>query len=369
MRVALVANTTWNIYNFRLNVIDMLLNAGHEVVVIAPVDHYISYKEKFKTVTHIPLHTLKRKSLNLFNDIAFALELKRVYAQVQPDMILHYTVKPNIYGGWAAKKNGIKSFAFVTGLGYAFLHNGIVEKITKRLYRWSNQFHEKVIFENVDDRLFFTDLGLMAKDQGVSIKGCGVNTGFFKPLKRAGDSEKFIFTFLGRLIYDKGIKEFVDAAKIIKKKYKHTEFWIIGDIDKDNPAAIKEKDLVVWVKERTVRYLGPKFNVKRSIADSDCIVLPSYREAIARSITEGMSMGKPVIATDTAGCREAIDENKNGFLVPVKDAVALSAAMEKMLLLSEEERTQMGNYGRLKAISEFDDKIIANSIKEIIFGV
>ncbi len=368
MKIAIVANTTWNIYNFRLNVIEMLLHVGHEVVVIAPVDGYISYKEKYKTVRHIPLKSLNRKSLNVFKDIAFALELKKIYSKLQPDIILHYTVKPNIYGGWAAKQNGIKSYAFVTGLGYAFLHNGIVEKITKKLYRWSNRFHEKVIFENVDDRLFFVELGLVRKDQGISIKGCGVNTDFFKPMEKSKEQGKFIFTFLGRLIYDKGIKEFVDAAKIIRKEYDFVEFWIIGDVDKENPAVVRESDLVSWVKERTVKYLGPKFSVKESIADSDCIVLPSYREAIARTITEGMSMEKPVIATDTAGCREAIDNNKNGFLVPVKDAVGLSNAMRKMLLLSDEERAQMGRYGRLKAIAEFDDRIIANSIKEIVLG-
>jgi len=369
LKVALVANTTWNIYNFRLNIIEMLILEGHNVIVIAPVDHYIFYKERFQTITHIPLKELRRKSLNVLSDLLFALELKKIYANLQPDIVLHYTVKPNIYGGWAAHKNGIKSYAFVTGLGYAFLHNGIVEKITKKLYKWSNRFHEKVIFENIDDRLFFERLGLIKKNQGVSIKGCGVDTSYFRPMNRKGDPSRFIFTFLGRLIYDKGIKEFVEAAKIIKQKYKYVSFWIIGDTDNENPASIKEKDLMAWVREKIVVYLGPKYKVKKSIANSDCIVLPSYREGFARALSEGMSMGKPVITTDTAGCREAVVDGVNGFLVPVKDAVALSIAMEKMLLLSIEARLELGKNGRQMAVAEFDDKIIANSIKEILFGV
>ncbi len=352
-----------------MNVIEMLLADGHEVVVITPLDKYIFYKERFDDVLHIPIKKLNRKSTNIFKDIAFAMELRRIYAKVKPDLILHYTVKPNIFGGWAAHQNGVRSIAFVTGLGYAFLHNGIVEQITKRLYRWSNKFHVKVIFENIDDRLFFERLGLVAKEQGVSIKGCGVDTGYFRPMKRKGDSNKFIFTFLGRLIYDKGIREFVEAAKIIKNKYPNVEFWVVGAIDSQNPAAVKENDLMLWVSEKAIEYLGEKDKVKKSIANSDCIVLPSYREAIARAITEGMSMMKPVITSDAPGCKEAVDDGVTGYLVSVKDSISLSNAMERMLLLDDNARREMGRKGREKAILEFDDKIIANRIKQIIFEI
>lgn len=167
-------------------------------------------------------------------------------------------------------------------------------------------------------------------------------------------------------MYDKGVVEFVEAAKIIKSKFDNVEFWMIGEIDHSNPATVKEDDLVLWVKSRTVIYHGFKDNVKKYIAQSDCVVLPSYREAIARSITEAMSMEKVVIATETAGCREAIEHGKNGLLVPVREINSLAGAMEEIINMSEETRLKMGKEGRIKAINQFDERLIAHDIFKII---
>ena len=365
-KIAIVANSTWNIHNFRLNVVEKLLQDGFEVFVIAPVDKYIHYKEKYPDVTHIPLKKLSRDSLNPFKDIQLTLELARIYKKIKPDLVLHYTVKPNIYGGIAAGINKINSLAVVTGLGYTFIHNGFVKKITKLLYRFTSRFHKKIIFENIDDRLLFIKNGLIKKDKGVSIKGCGVDSSFFSPLPNGIVKEKTTFTFIGRLLYDKGVQEFVEAAKRIKEKSDNVDFWLVGEIDKNNPAAIKNEELNDWVKDEVVTYHGSTNDVKKYIAASDCIVLPSYREAIARSITEGMAMEKPVITTDTPGCREAVEDGKNGYLVPVKDVKALSNSMEKFLHLDVNERHIMGEHGRKKVLSEFDDKLIANQIVDII---
>ncbi len=365
-KIAIVANSTWNIYNFRLNIIEKLLDEGFEVTVIAPIDKYIHYKEKYPEVTHIALKKLNRDSLNPWKDFRLMLELTRIYKRVNPDLVLHYTVKPNIYGGIAAKLNNIASLAVVTGLGYTFIHNGFVKKITKSLYRFTSGFHRKVIFENIDDRLLFTNYGLIEKDKGISVKGCGVDSSFFSPLPNGIRKEKTTFTFIGRLLYDKGVKEFVEAAKIIKEKFEKVDFWLVGEIDKNNPAAVKNDDLVDWVKEKVVIYHGATNDVKKYIAASDCIVLPSYREAIARSITEGMAMEKPVITTDTPGCREAVEDGENGYLVPIKDVVALSNSMEQFLQLDYEKRHNMGVLGRKKVLEEFDDKLVANQIVDII---
>ena len=366
IKIAIVANSTWNIYNFRLNVVEKLLHDGFEVFVIAPVDKYIHYKEKYPKVTHIPLKKLSRDSLNPFKDIQLTLELAKIYRKINPDLVLHYTVKPNIYGGIAARLNKITSLAVVTGLGYTFIHNGFVKKITKLLYRFTSRFHKKIIFENIDDRLLFIENGLIKKDKGISIKGCGVDSSFFSPLPNGVVKEKTTFTFIGRLLYDKGVQEFVEAAKRIKEKSDNVDFWLVGEIDKNNPAAIKNEELNDWVKDEVVTYHGSTNDVKKYIAASDCIVLPSYREAIARSITEGMAMEKPVITTDTPGCREAVEDGKNGYLVPVKDVKALSNSMEKFLHLDVNERHIMGEHGRRKVLFEFDDKLIANQIVDII---
>lgn len=361
-----MANTTWNIYNFRLNVIDILLKNNFKVYVIAPVDKYIHYKERYNEITHVPLKKLSRDSVNPIKDILLTIELNGIYKKIKPDIILHYTVKPNIFGGIAAKLSKIQSIAVITGLGYAFIHNGYVRKITEQLYKYTSSIHETIIFENNDDRELFENSHLIKSGFGVSIKGCGVDTKHFKFKKSKRKNDKVVFTFIGRLIYDKGVNEFVQAAKLIRQKYDNVEFWLVGEIDKHNPAAVRNKDLVNWVREKTVIYHGSINDVRSFIANSSCIVLPSYREGLSRVLMEAASMSIPIITSDTAGCREVVEEGLNGFLVPIKDVEKLADSMESFLSLSNEKRNEMGKYGRAKVLKEFDDKIIAQNILDII---
>lgn len=337
-----------------------------DVVVIAPVDEYITYKEKYPSVRHYNLRLLDRDSTNPIKDILLVLELVRRYKQIKPDIILHFTNKPNIYGGIAAKITGSKSIAVVTGLGYAFINKGYVRRVMTWLYQFSSRFHQKFIFENIEDRELFAQLGIVSGDKAISVKGCGVDTTWYHPYPNGQLKGKTIFTFIGRLLYDKGIREFVEAARLIKKQRKDVEFWIVGELDAENPATIDKDDLVRWVEEDVVYYHGFIKDVRNIIAESDCIVLPSYREAIPRTITEGMSMAKPVITTDTAGCREAVEIGVNGYLVKLKDVNSLVQTFENFLNLSYSDKIRMGDAGRLKAINEFDDKMIAENIFKYI---
>ena len=365
--IAIVANTTWNIYNFRLNVLDKLLFENFRIYVIAPVDEYIHYKESYPNVVHIPLKTLDRDSINPVKDILLTLELIRKYKRIRPDIVLHYTVKPNIYGAVAAKLLGIPSVAVVTGLGYAFIHQGLIKNITVGLYRLFSRFHKKVIFENIDDRLLFSKLKIIKNGQGISVKGCGVNTEQFYPDKNGKTGHKLIFSFIGRLLYDKGVKEFVEAAHMVRSRHDHVEFWIIGEIDKGNPAAIKEEDLISWVKDKSILYLGSTQNVQKYIAASDCIVLPSYREGMPRIILESMAMAKPVITTKSAGCRETVHEGENGYLIEVADSKSLEYAVNKFIDLNPGQREAMGIKGREMAEEHFNSKKIANEVFSIIY--
>ncbi|MDA9774019.1 glycosyltransferase family 4 protein [Saprospiraceae bacterium] len=361
MRIALVANSTWNIYNFRLNVINKLLSEGHEVIVVAPVDEYLEYKEKYPDIQHYGIRSLDRDSTNPLKDLLLVAELTRRYRIVKPDLILHYTNKPNIFGAVAAWRRGVPSIAMVTGLGYPFIRGGWIKKLTSFLYKSTSRFHDKFIFENIADRELFEEKSIIKKDQGVSIKGCGVDVEFYKPRgSRKGD--EVVFTFIGRLLYDKGIKEFVEAAKKIKEKNKSIKFWVVGELDPDNPATLEKEQLANWVNNSIIEYHGFQRDVRNIIHDSSCIVLPSYREAIPRTITEGMSMGKPVITTDTAGCREAVDVGVNGYLVKVKNSESLAEGFEKFIKLTEDQRKKMGDKGREKVLSEFDDRKIADAI-------
>lgn len=370
-RIAIVANTTWNIYNFRLNIIRMLQDEGHEVIVMAPVDKYISYQEQFRDVVHVPVRKLRRDSVNPITDIQLTLELVDLYRQYKPDVVIHYTVKPNIYGGIAAKIAGVPSIAVVTGLGYAFIHNGIVKRTTKQLYKLSSKYHQKIVFENQDDRDLFISLNLIDPQKGLSVKGCGVDTASYIPEESKLHKEpgEILFTFVGRMLYDKGVREFTSAAKKVREKYPKAKFWIIGELDNENPSSIKESDLVQWVRDDGIKYLGAKDNVRPFLRDSDCIVLPSYREGMPRVIMEAMSMARPVITTDTAGCREAVDDGLNGFLVPVGDDQKLAEAMFAVIGMTDEERKRMGVLGREKAIEQFDENIVSGFFHGLIDSI
>lgn len=367
LKIALVANSTWNIYNFRLNIIEKLLNAGFDVIVVAPIDAYVTYRNKFPTVKHIAVKELARKGTNPIQDLKLLLEFRQIFRREQPDLILHYTVKPNIYGGIAARLTHSNYIGVITGLGYTFLHNGLIYKITKILYRLSFKNAAKVVFENIDDRILFNGLGITTSEKSVSLKGCGINTEHFKlNIVPTNDNRHRVFSFIGRFLYDKGIKEFVEAARIVKEKHPNTQFWLIGSIDTQNPSAIDESELQAWIEKGIVIYKGQVEDVRPFIAQSDCIVCPSYREAIARVLQEGMAMEKAVITTDVAGCREAVEEGKNGYIVKVKDPKNLADAMFRIIEMSHNDLIKLGKYGRKKVEKEFDDRIIARQFLEII---
>lgn len=364
--IALVANSTWNIYNFRQNLIDRFIKEGYEVFVIAPVDEYISYREKYSEVRHFNLRMMDRDGTNPFRDILLVLEMIRRYRKLSPDVVLHFTNKPNIYGGIAAKIAGVKSIAVVTGLGHAFINNGLTKSIMEWLYRQTGMLHEKFIFENADDRALFIQLKIISESKSISVKGCGVDTEYFKQSTTPKSAENIIFTFIGRLLYDKGIKEFVSAARIIKAKHPEVQFWVVGELDDDNPSTVDRDELVRWIDQDTIIYQGFHKDIRPIINESNCIVLPSYREGLPRTILEAMSMSRPVITTDTAGCRETVDEGLNGYLVPIKDVDALAVAIQKIIDLTPEERTNMGIQGREKVLKEFNDQLIADNIFNIV---
>ena len=364
--IALVANSTWNIHNFRLNLLDKFIGEGHDVIVIAPVDQYIEYKEKYPAVKHVALRSLDRDSTNPLKDLVLITELTRKYKRLKPDLVIHFTNKPNIYGAIAARRAKIDSIAIVTGLGYAFIHNGFIKSVTTALYKYTSKYHKKFIFENIEDRELFENENIITEGQGISVKGCGVNTTYFHPYPNQEVNEAMIFTFVGRLLYDKGVKEFVEAARIIKLVHPKTQFWLVGELDPDNPATVEKDELIEWVDSDIVYYHGFQRDVRPFISKSDCVVLPSYREAIPRTITEAMAMAKPVITTDTAGCREAVEVEVNGYLAKLRDANDLAESMQKIISLTEEERKSMGQAGRNIVMNQFDDRLIANHIYDII---
>jgi len=262
--------------------------------------------------------------------------------------------------------NKILSICVVTGLGYTFLNGGLAKKISNFLYRISFRFSQKVLFENPDDEALFIDTKIVSKNNSVALNGCGVDTKFFRPISQNNKDGRLVYLFIGRLLYDKGIVEFVEAAKRMKAKFDNVEFWVIGELDYGNPSAISKDQLLNWVDQKFIIYHGTTTDIRSFIKKSNVVVLPSYREGLPKVILESMSMAKPIITTNTAGCKQTVNQGKNGLLVPVKNVPELVNAMTYMNELDEIDLEVMGKLSRKKAVQEFDDKIITSQFVEII---
>lgn len=365
LKIGIVLNTAWNIYNFRLGLVNAFLSAGHEVFAIAPMDDFV---EKIKaTGCHfIAIKHLSRKGVNPIQDLRFSNELYKIYKTHQLDLVLHYTIKPNIYGAFAAKRAKVKTISTVTGLGYSFLTDGMVNKVVKQLYKTAFKSVDRIAFQNQDDQQLFERLKLCPASKTILIKGSGINTTYFKPMPKEKISDSLIYLFVGRLLYDKGVRELFEAAKKMKAQHPDTEIWVVGAIDEGNPSAVDRNLVEEYHEKGIIHYLGRSSDVRSIMQNADVVLLPSYREGLPRVMLESLAMGKPVVTTNAPGCRETVQEGKNGYLVPVKDAKALFDAMSRMYQLSAIERKNMGEIGRQMALEDFDEQAIVQRYFEEI---
>lgn len=352
-------------YNFRLDVITALKNQQYEVAVIAPDDAW-SLKLTEAGIRFIPL-TMDNKGTAPLRDLKLLFDLYRLYKKNKPDLIFHYTIKPNIYGSMAAAICSVKSIACVTGAGSVFLKNNFLTRLVKRLFLFSFKFPRQVWFLNPDDMKLFTRNGMVLPSKCIILPGEGIDVEAFKDIgstPRTKDTTTFLY--LGRLLWDKGIGEYIEAARNIKKIDKTVQFQILGFADPKNPSGINLKQVEDWSEEGVIEFLGASDHVKEVILDADCIVLPTYREGIPRSLLEAASLGKPVIATNVPGCREIVDHNITGLLCAPKDHQDLQAKMEKIINMPMEKRTDMGKAGREKVKAMFSLDLIIGRYSDAI---
>ena len=326
MRIAIVLNTSWNIVNFRMGLIDALQNHGHEVIAIAPKDEY-SGKLIEHGCTFVPVK-MDSRGINPIKDVALLFELTSIYRKVKPDVILHYTIKPNIYGTIASRMLGIPSINNVCGLGTAFIQKNMLSRIAQMLYRLAFVNSNKVFFQNGEDRRFFEQKGLVKSSQCETLPGSGIDPELFAPTEKS--SPRFTFLLVSRLIHDKGVLEYVEAVKKLKENNVQARFQILGPVDEKHRRGISTEVVQSWIDEDIVEYLGKTDNVKPYLSEADCVVLPSYREGTPRTLIEAASMGKPLVASNVAGCTNIVKDNQNGFLCNVKDSNDLAEKMEHM---------------------------------------
>lgn len=368
-KIILVANTAWSMFNFRSGLLQRLISEGYELTVIVPEDEFSNRLRQIGCQV-IDL-SLSSKGTNPLKDIALLILLYRHYKIIKPDFIIHYTIKPNIYGSLAAKLAGIQSLAVTTGLGYTFVHNNLISIIARRLYKLAFNFPREVWFLNEDDRQVFLNSRLVTSDKAVLLYGEGIDLNYFKPLDNSLLDGKFKFLLISRMLWDKGIGEYVDAARLVKSKYPDVTFQLLGACGVANPSSIDRIKISEWEDEGVIEYLGTTSDVRPIIAQADCLVLPSYREGIPRTLMEAAAMAKPLITTDSVGCRNVVVSGVTGFLCSVKDPISLAKCCEELITMSVNRRELMGQAGRALMAEVFDEKIVIEQYLSTLhkFGV
>ena len=357
MKIAFVINKSWNIYNFRLSLIKALQALGHEIIAIAPPDEYSEKLEK-EGCKFIPIHIASR-GLNPLQDYKLYQALGVIFKKEKPDAILSYTIKPNIYGAFAAKKLNIPIICNVTGLGTVFIRKNPLYKIAHWLYKLAFKYPQKIYFQNNDDFSLFIKLGLVNQSKAEMVPGSGVDLLKFIPREKT-ITKPLHFLLVSRILQDKGIQEYIEAIRIIKAKQIKATFALLGSVEEKNHSGISLQMITNWVDEGLITYLGFTDHTLKYYQDADCIVLPSYREGMPKSLLEAMAVGKPIITTNVPGCRDLVENGENGVLCEPKNSLSLALAIETMCNLDAAKLVQMGEKSREMVLRTYDEKFVIN---------
>ena len=374
--IAIVYNDDFYLHRFKGGLLRALSAAGHTVYAIAPAGE--SVEEIEDSGAAFIDWPLVRRGANPFRELQSLLALRSIYKRIGPDLVHHFTAKPRVYGAFAARFAGVPVVvASVNGLGYVYtgrnLMSSFVRPISTLLNRLAFGISEAVLFQNHDDAKFFENTRMVSKKKARHISGgSGVDTALFSPdavdaaerdrLKGSLDipADTPVVIMIGRMLTHKGVREYVECARVVAGD-RDAHFLLVGPTDPGNPASIPQETLVEWGERGWVQYLGERSDIRELMAVADIVALPSYREGFPRVLLEAAAMGKPMVTTDTPGCRDVVDDGVNGLLVPVGDAGALASAIEK-LLASFDLREQMGKAARLKALDEFDERKVTQDI-------
>ncbi len=354
MKIAVLSSHTPSLFWFRMDMMQDFLALGHTVVAIGnePEDKWRKTFEE-KNITYIQAD-ISRTGTNPIKDLKTFFSLKKILGKIKPDKIFTYQAKTVIYGSLAANALGIKEiYSLIAGCGSIFISTKLMAKILRCIlrleYKVALKYNKKVFFQNPDDVLLFSSMGILSEEKAVIINGSGVSVEKFKkfPLPK-----NITFLNVSRLIKDKGIVEYLEAAKIVKQKYPDVRFMLVGPFD-TNPSALQPFELEKYINEGIVEYYGEQPNVIPYLEKCNVFVLPSYREGTPKTVLEAMACGRPIITTDTTGCRETVINGLNGMLVPIKDIEALANAMIN-LIEHPEKIAPMGDISRKIAEDKFD---------------
>jgi glycosyltransferase involved in cell wall biosynthesis len=362
MKVILFANTDWYLYNFRLELAFALKQAGYKVILMSPDGEYRHKLEEAGFCwSELPL---SRRGINPFFELRNLYKIFCIYRNEKPDVVHHFTIKCVLYGSSAARLAGVKNVInSIEGLGYVFIAQGWRVNLMRQLVlHWYRLILKgtKVILLNQDDQAFFIKENLISSQNGVLITGSGVNINRFSP--RAGDKiSDPVVILAGRMLYDKGVGEYAEAGRILKQMGVHARLVLVGNIDPGNPAAIPLETLESWQEEGIIEWWGWRDNMEMVYQQASIVCLPSYREGLPKMLIEAGACGLPLVVTDIPGCREVVEDGKNGFLVPPRDSQLLADALKK-LIVDADLRNDMGLYSRKLVLERFSSDMINEKI-------
>jgi glycosyltransferase involved in cell wall biosynthesis len=312
---------------------------------------------------------MENKGTNPVKDAQLTRRFYRLYRRERPDIVLHYTIKPNIYGTLAAKLAGIPSVNNVSGLGTVFIIRNMVSRVALGLYRFAFRFPHRVFFQNDDDRQLFLQHSLVQPHITDLLPGSGVDIQRFQPAAKFIRQQPFTFLMVARVLYEKGVEEYFEAARLVRTAVPGTRVQLLGGIDESGNIGVKRTVLDEWLRDGHVEYLGTSDNVAEHITQADAVVLPSYREGTPKTLLEAAAMAKPIVTTDVPGCRETVQDSVNGLLCQVRDAADLAAKMLQVLRLSDTALATMGKASRHLAEQKFDEQIVLDKYLHVVAEV
>jgi glycosyltransferase involved in cell wall biosynthesis len=366
MKIVILSSHTNSLFWFRLDFMKELIKKGYDVIAVGS-ESEIVWKEKFSFYGIVYKQIrVSRNGLNPLNDLNTFSDIYKLLKTEKPDKVFIYQAKTIIYGTIACKllkTNDVH--ILIAGLGSIFrgigIKNSVIKKIMSLQYKIACSFSKTVIFQNDDDRSELIKLRIVDSKKTRIINGSGVNLNVFKPTSLPNEP---VFLMISRLIKDKGIMEYLNAAKLVKSKYQHSRFLLVGPFD-SNPSAISESELLPYIESGTIEYFGEQANVQEYLSMCNVYVLPSYHEGTPKTVLEAMAMGRPIITTDAPGCRETVIDGENGFLVPVKDVVELG---NKMIYFIENpiKVDEMSLVSLEIVRSKYDVRIINSNLIDIL---
>jgi galacturonosyltransferase len=357
--ILILSNTIVGLHSFRREVIKAIVDAGYKVIISVPDDDIKA--DYFRGMGCEIIQTVfNRRGVNPLADFKLMMSYRRLIKQLKPMAVLTYTIKPNVYGGLAARICRVPQLANVTGLGDAVENGGWLQKLTIGLYKLGVGKAQRVFFQNEGNRSFCIRQGI-ADANSILLPGSGVNLEYHTFQEYPTDEGKIRFLFIGRLLKDKGTEELFATAKVIKEKYPQTEFQIVGSVDGNYQTQLDE-----LVNTGIIKFLGSQSDVRPFIGAVECTIMPSYHEGMSNVNLESAANGRPVITTNVPGCRETIDDMWTGYLVEARNTQSLIYAVERFIALPYSQKVMMGKNAREKVEKEFDRKKVVDAyIKEI----